>query len=174
MHREHRSIRELAYQLWVARGCPDGSAEQDWLEAERRLSAAGSRPPVASSQAASSQAASSQAASSQAASSQAASSKAAASSKGVDDALQDTYPASDPPASHLPDEPPANADAKWEAAAAADDSKRRASSMRRAPDSTPRPRASGRRDKATATGSAQPGATEPGSRPPETRRPSGQ
>ena len=39
MHRAHPSIRELAYQLWVDRGCPhDGSAEQDWLEAERRLS----------------------------------------------------------------------------------------------------------------------------------------
>jgi hypothetical protein len=30
-------IAQLAYQLWVARGCPDGSADQDWLEAERQL-----------------------------------------------------------------------------------------------------------------------------------------
>jgi hypothetical protein len=37
MHPEHRSIGELAYHLWQARGCPAGSAEQDWLEAERQL-----------------------------------------------------------------------------------------------------------------------------------------
>jgi len=34
---------------------------------------------------------------------------------GLDDALADTFPASDPPASHLPDVPPSNAEAKWEA-----------------------------------------------------------
>lgn len=34
----------------------------------------------------------------------------------VDEAVADTFPASDPPASHIPDEPPVNADAKWEAA----------------------------------------------------------
>jgi hypothetical protein len=32
-----KSIAELAYRLWNARGRPDGSAEEDWLEAERRL-----------------------------------------------------------------------------------------------------------------------------------------
>ena len=37
MHRENRSVGELAYQLWQARGCPDGTAEQDWLDAERQL-----------------------------------------------------------------------------------------------------------------------------------------
>jgi hypothetical protein len=31
------SIAELAYQLWVTRGCPEGSEELDWLEAERQL-----------------------------------------------------------------------------------------------------------------------------------------
>jgi hypothetical protein len=30
-------IAELAYQLWVDRGCPAGSAEEDWFEAERRI-----------------------------------------------------------------------------------------------------------------------------------------
>lgn len=30
-------IAILAYQLWEERGRPDGSAEQDWLEAERQL-----------------------------------------------------------------------------------------------------------------------------------------
>jgi len=65
MHPEHRSIGELAYRLWQARGCPDGTAEQDWLEAEKQLQASRS-----------------------------------------------------PPASHLPDVPPANADAKCKAAEA--------------------------------------------------------
>jgi hypothetical protein len=37
MHPDPRSIGELAYRLWEARGCPDGTAEQDWLEAERQL-----------------------------------------------------------------------------------------------------------------------------------------
>jgi hypothetical protein len=37
MHPEHRSIGELAYHLWQARGCPEGSAEQDWLDAEKQL-----------------------------------------------------------------------------------------------------------------------------------------
>lgn len=39
-----------------------------------------------------------------------------AASATVDDSLQQTFPASDPPASHLPDVPPVNADAKWAAA----------------------------------------------------------
>ena len=37
MHPEYRSIGELAYHLWQARGCPEGSAEQDWLDAEKQL-----------------------------------------------------------------------------------------------------------------------------------------
>jgi hypothetical protein len=37
MHPEHRSIGELAYHLWQSRGCPEGSAEQDWLDAEKQL-----------------------------------------------------------------------------------------------------------------------------------------
>jgi LmbE family N-acetylglucosaminyl deacetylase len=37
MHPDHRTIGELAYRLWQARGCPDGTAEHDWLEAERQL-----------------------------------------------------------------------------------------------------------------------------------------
>jgi len=31
------SIAALAYQLWHARGCPDGSPEIDWFQAEREL-----------------------------------------------------------------------------------------------------------------------------------------
>jgi hypothetical protein len=84
MHPEHRSIGELAYRLWQARGCPDGTAEQDWLEAEKQLR--GPRPVRGQS------------------------------SEAVDDSLKSTFPASDPPASHLPDVPPANAAAKWKAA----------------------------------------------------------
>jgi uncharacterized membrane protein len=42
-----------------------------------------------------------------------------AQSQAIDESLQETFPASDPPASHLPDEPPSNADAKWAAARAA-------------------------------------------------------
>lgn len=30
-------IAELAYLLWLEQGCPSGSAESDWLEAERRI-----------------------------------------------------------------------------------------------------------------------------------------
>ena len=40
-------------------------------------------------------------------------------SQAIDESLQDTFPASDPPASRLPDEPPSNAEAKWAAARAA-------------------------------------------------------
>jgi Protein of unknown function (DUF2934) len=31
-------IAQLAYALWQQRGCPAGSAETDWLEAEQQLS----------------------------------------------------------------------------------------------------------------------------------------
>jgi hypothetical protein len=30
-------IRNLAYQLWLGRGCPVGSPEVDWLEAEEKV-----------------------------------------------------------------------------------------------------------------------------------------
>lgn len=32
-----QDIANLAYALWQARGCPQGSAEEDWTEAERQL-----------------------------------------------------------------------------------------------------------------------------------------
>jgi DUF2934 family protein len=32
------SLAKLAYGLWQERGCPYGSPEIDWLEAERKLS----------------------------------------------------------------------------------------------------------------------------------------
>lgn len=43
----------------------------------------------------------------------------AAQSNALDESIDQSFPASDPPASHLPDEPPVNAEAKWEAARAA-------------------------------------------------------
>jgi hypothetical protein len=37
MQDEYRAIRDLAYRLWEARGRPHGSADDDWLEAERQI-----------------------------------------------------------------------------------------------------------------------------------------
>jgi hypothetical protein len=68
MHPENQSIGEIAYQLWQARGCPEGTAEQDWLDAERQL-------------------------------------RSASPGLQVDDALKDTFPASDPPATQGLDKP---------------------------------------------------------------------
>ncbi len=30
-------VRRLAYEYWLARGCPEGSAEEDWFRAEQTL-----------------------------------------------------------------------------------------------------------------------------------------
>lgn len=38
-------------------------------------------------------------------------------SRAMDESSKESFPASDPPASHVPDEPPANAREKWAAAA---------------------------------------------------------
>lgn len=76
-HSDENAIRELAHRLWNDRGRRDGYADQDWLDAERRLQ----------------------------------------SGAAVDESSKQSFPASDPPASHTPDEPPVNADAKWQAAA---------------------------------------------------------
>jgi len=34
---EHEEIARLAYSYWEARGCPGGSAQEDWLRAEQEL-----------------------------------------------------------------------------------------------------------------------------------------
>ncbi len=34
---DHDQVAERAFLLWQARGCPDGSAEQDWLQAEAEM-----------------------------------------------------------------------------------------------------------------------------------------
>jgi Protein of unknown function (DUF2934) len=36
-HGSSPEIAALAYQYWQARGCPNGSLEEDWLRAEREL-----------------------------------------------------------------------------------------------------------------------------------------
>jgi hypothetical protein len=33
----HEEIAERAHALWIERGCPNGSDEANWLEAEREL-----------------------------------------------------------------------------------------------------------------------------------------
>lgn len=35
---QQQDVAHLAYALWQQRGCPTGSAEIDWLEAEQQLS----------------------------------------------------------------------------------------------------------------------------------------
>jgi hypothetical protein len=81
-----QSIAELAYRLWNQRGRPHGSAEEDWLEAERQLTREESAGEGKKGDAA------------------------------VDASLKATFPASDPASSHTPDVPPANATAKWKTA----------------------------------------------------------
>ncbi len=35
---EHEDeVRRKAYECWMSRGCPEGSPEEDWYEAEREL-----------------------------------------------------------------------------------------------------------------------------------------
>jgi hypothetical protein len=34
---DNNTIRALAYEYWLARGCPLGSPEVDWLRAEQEL-----------------------------------------------------------------------------------------------------------------------------------------
>ena len=104
MHPEHRSIGELAYRLWQARGCPEGSAERDWLDAEKQLTGAQRtiepRTPEPRAVAPRTTRATE-----------------STTSNAIDSPLKATFPASDPPATQRADEPPANADAKWKAAA---------------------------------------------------------
>jgi hypothetical protein len=39
----YEQIAKLAYLFWEQRGCPNGSPELDWLEAERQLHKASSK-----------------------------------------------------------------------------------------------------------------------------------
>jgi hypothetical protein len=36
---DHEDIATLAHKLWEARGCPEGSPEEDWFHAVRELRA---------------------------------------------------------------------------------------------------------------------------------------
>ena len=85
------AIRMRAYELWNARGCADGYAEEDWFQAERELLDE-QNPAVTPSP-----------------------------TQAVDESVQGTFPASDPPASRIPDEPPVNAEEKWAAVTEAAD-----------------------------------------------------
>ncbi|HEY2464066.1 MAG TPA: DUF2934 domain-containing protein [Steroidobacteraceae bacterium] len=105
MHPEQKYIGELAYRLWQARGCPEGSAERDWLDAEKQLRS-GQRP--VEQRTTEMRAAEPRATEPRLAEPTA--------SSAIDASLKETFPASDPPASYRADEPPANADAKWKAA----------------------------------------------------------
>jgi hypothetical protein len=111
MHPEHRSIGELAYRLWQARGCPEGSSERDWLDAEKQLRGAQRtiEPRTIEPRTVEPRATEPRAAQPRATES--------TTSNAIDSSLKATFPASDPPASQRADEPPANADAKWKAAA---------------------------------------------------------
>jgi Protein of unknown function (DUF2934) len=39
-HSLENRIRERAYEIWTARGCVEGQADQHWLAAEREILAA--------------------------------------------------------------------------------------------------------------------------------------
>lgn len=41
---DEQEIAKLAYEFWQARGCPDGSPEEDWFLAERELQSRSSDP----------------------------------------------------------------------------------------------------------------------------------
>jgi len=41
----HEDIAALAYALWHARGCPEGSPEEDWFQAAHELRARGENLP---------------------------------------------------------------------------------------------------------------------------------
>jgi hypothetical protein len=40
----HEEIAALAHALWQARGCPDGSPEEDWFQAKQALAERSGRP----------------------------------------------------------------------------------------------------------------------------------
>lgn len=88
MHPTFELIQARAHQLWEKRGRPHGSANVDWLEAERELT----RDEQSAQQ-----------------------DEVSPQLKMVEESLQGSFPASDPGATRIPDAPPSNADAKWRA-----------------------------------------------------------
>ena len=96
------AVQALAYQLWEERGCVGGSPEDDWHRAREMLS---ERQRAGLHESALHEA-----------TSQGAGSEHAKATAGVDRAVEESFPASDPPAIHVKDDPPVNAGAKWQAA----------------------------------------------------------
>lgn len=93
-NRSHESVSALAYRLWEQRGGSGGSAEDDWFQAEQMLAGDleyGESPPQM-----------------QQATPRAVETK-------VDRTVEESFPASDPPAVHIKDDPPVNAGDKWKA-----------------------------------------------------------
>lgn len=44
---DQAEVAELAYQRWVEKGCPQGIAEEDWLDAEKEVRSRGAAMPQA-------------------------------------------------------------------------------------------------------------------------------
>lgn len=44
---DQAEVAELAYQRWVEKGCPQGTAEKDWLDAEKEVRSRGAAMPQA-------------------------------------------------------------------------------------------------------------------------------
>ena len=47
---DENAVRAKAYELWLQRGCPQDSAEEDWYQAERLLRTEPRPPSVAAKQ----------------------------------------------------------------------------------------------------------------------------
>jgi len=99
------AVRQLAYQLWLDRGCQGGSPEEDWFRAEEILSDDHRELLQESSAEQSTPAATADGGE-----------RRQAGENKVDQAVEESFPASDPPAVHVKDEPPVNAQQKWKAA----------------------------------------------------------
>jgi len=97
------AVRALAYQLWQERGGTGGSPDDDWLRAEEILRD-GHRAAVQD------------AALDEVTGTGAAAGEPHKATEVLDAAVEESFPASDPPAVHVKDEPPSNAGAKWKAA----------------------------------------------------------
>ena len=96
-NRTNESIQQLAYQLWQQRGGAGGSPEDDWYQAEQMLAGDleyGETPQPQQ---------------------QAVAEHQSIPERKVDRAVEESFPASDPPAVHIKDEPPVNAGDKWKA-----------------------------------------------------------
>ena len=93
------AVRALAYQLWVERGCSGGSPEEDWFRAEEIL---GDDHRAIVQESALEQVTGRN--------------ERRMAHEKLDHAVDESFPASDPPAAHVNDEPPVNAGDKWDAA----------------------------------------------------------